>query len=84
MGTSDTQNCTTCTENVANAVNGANYTCNTADDSRVSQCAAGYFKTVGGPGVADTCTACGNGVATYACASDQYVSGTQCDGKFSF
>ena len=81
-GTSNTQICASCIV-VANAVNGATYTCTTNADSRVSACAAGYFKTVGGSGVADTCTACTHGVATYSCASGEFKSGSQCDGKSS-
>ena len=79
-----TPTCSQCTGNVIHAASKATYTCTTADDSRVSACAAGYFKTIGGSGVADTCTICGNGGATYVCAPDQHVSGTKCEGGSSF
>ena len=69
---------------VLNAASEATYSCTTTSNSRVSVCAAGYFKTIGGSSVADTCTECGNGVASYACSSGVYKSGTQCDGKLPF
>ena len=48
--------CTPCTA-VANAAPGATYTCTTASDSRVSDCAAGFTHTVGATGAHDTCAA---------------------------
>ena len=79
-----TPTCSLCTGNVINAASKATYTCTTADESRVSACAAGYFKTIGGSGVADSCTVCSNGGVDYACAVGHYPSGTRCEGSFSF
>ena len=54
-----TFSCTACTPLLTGAADGATYTCTTAEDSRVSACAAGTFHTVGqGPNQADACTFC--------------------------
>jgi len=65
---------------VGDAVTGATYTCTTADDSKVSACADGFWKDE--TGTADVCTECtvvGDAVtgATYTCttADDSKVSG---------
>ena len=42
---------------VSNAATDATYTCTSAADSRVSACAAGFFKTAGATGAGDICTA---------------------------
>jgi hypothetical protein len=69
--------CATCSP-VVGASGVATYTCTSADDSRVSACAAGNFKTVGAAGLADTCNAhslCTPGmeVSTVGTATDDTV-----------
>jgi hypothetical protein len=70
--TSDAQ-CTSC-ETIEHAIDGATYTCESASDSRVSACAAGYERVPGGDQLADTCAPisgkCGGnaeGAGDYTC-----------------
>ena len=73
------QQCASCTT-VDHAIADATYTCTSASDSRVSACAAGYEKVVGGDQAADTCVAisgrCGGNADTatdYTCPAGYHA-----------
>eukprot|EP00941_MAST-03F_sp_MAST-3F-sp1_P006159 g6159.t1 len=68
-------NCAPCSGNVTNAAANASYTCDSADDIKVSACATGYYKKVGGTdGKRDTC-ACQTLTVTNGTVSYDETSG---------
>ena len=76
--TSSAQSCSMCTT-VANAAVWATYTCTTALDSQLSDCASGYFRN--SSAAADVCTPCTT--VANAAAGATYTCTTALDSRLS-
>jgi len=82
--------CTTCTNVVGKATGTSTFgtdgaiTCTSASDSRVANCIAGKFKTVGAAGAIDVCTTCTavTNFATVTCTSATNSVAATCDSGF--
>ena len=78
----------TCTS-IMDAEDEATYTCTTASDSRVSACAAGFYRIVGSSGESDTCQQCithegASETAEYICTSDTDSQVDECVTGYEF